>query len=327
MSRKTQRQLAEDVYRATMNDLALSRAGIQTIQHETIGFTVFADWFDRHHTEKRRGKVREREILKRLKAEFGSADLATITRPRVQEYITARLAQKVPRTTRTVSANTVNREVDLLKAMLREAVPTYLTENPLKGLKKLRVIEVRKRVLTPAEERRLLAELAPADRALFIVAVDTLVRLSNLLNLRWEDVRGKQLYVRDSKTGPYSVPLSTRASAALAGLTRKGPYCFPHRRKAKKERDWRGAVRLALRRACARCRPKVPYGRAVAGVTFHTATRATAATRMLRSGIDLRTVQEVGNWEDLRSVQRYLHTDARRTRQAVNRIGRDVTPT
>jgi hypothetical protein len=38
---------------------------------------------------------------------------------------------------RTVSARTVTREVDLLKVMLRDAAPRYLTASPIVGLKRL----------------------------------------------------------------------------------------------------------------------------------------------------------------------------------------------
>ncbi len=140
-------------------------------------------------------------------------------------------------------------------------------------------------------------------------------------DLRWDDVSPTHITLRDSKTGPYQVPLAHRAKAALKALPRKGAYVFPHRRQAKTERDRRGAVRLMLRRACTRA--KLPYGRTMGGVTFHTATRASGATRMLRAGVDPRTVQAVGNWHDFRSMQEYLQTDDRLMRQAVNTIGAD----
>jgi site-specific recombinase XerD len=74
-----------------------------------------------------------------------------------------------------------------------------------------------------------------------------------------------------------------------------------------------------LQRACKAA--NVRYGRTAGGITWHTATRATGATRMLRDRTDLRTVQQVGNWKDIRSVQSYLETDTRAARRAVNRIG------
>jgi integrase len=307
-----------------MTALALTRYELPLEDPTTISFDAYATWYDTHVIAKRRGKERDRATLTHLRAFFKTDDLLTLTRARAQEYSTHRLSQVVPRTTRHVKPRTVNREVALLKEMLRDAVPRYLKVSPLAGMKALRVVKPVTRILSQAEESRLLAQLAPLDQAFYIVAVDTLIRLGNVLNLRREECRGSVLMLTDSKTGPYTVPLSPRAKAALASLPKKGPYVFPHRRTAKNPRDWRGAVRLMLKRACARCTPPVPYGRAVAGITFHTGTRATGATRMLQAGADLRTVQGVGNWKDIRSVQDYLHTDEPHKQAAVALIGQGV---
>jgi hypothetical protein len=56
---------------------------------------------------------------------------------------------------RHVAAVTVNREIDLLKAMLRDAVPKYLSASPIVGLARLKTFKPRRRLLLPAEEKRL----------------------------------------------------------------------------------------------------------------------------------------------------------------------------
>lgn len=312
-SRKHQREQAEAVYRSRMTDLARMANGLPALDPERITFSAFADWYDMHVIAKHRGKDRERQILVHLRAAFGPKPLHAITPTAVTEYETARLARVKPRT--------VNREVALLKAILAAAVPRYLPASPLAGRKMLRVVKPRKRVLTAEEEARLLAQLPPADRALFVLAVDTLIRLSNAVNLSRAEDKGTHLELVDSKTGPYEVPLSTRARAALDALPKQGPYFFPHRRTAKLARDTRGAIRRLLERACKRCDPPIPYGRAVAGITWHTATRASGATRMLRAGVDPKTVQEIGNWASLEQMSEYLMTDSDRKRAAVETIG------
>lgn len=325
--RRQQRQEAEEIYRARMTELARARHDLPSRTPKTISFAKYADWFEKHHIPKRRGAERERELLVPLRAFFGTRDLSTIDRTLVQEYMTARLAERIgpeppdgePDTRPPkVRASTVNREVDLLKSMLREAVPKYLRASPLVGMKRLRTVPIKKRVLTPEEETRLLTHLAPADRGLYIVAVDTLMRLSNVLNLTRAEDKGTHLELIDSKTGPYDVPLSDRARAALDAIPDDGPYYFAHRRVAKTERDRRGSVRQMLERACELA--GIPYGRATAGITFHTGTRATGATRMLRAGVDPKTVQTVGNWKSLEQMGAYLQTDRELMRAAVNRI-------
>lgn len=324
--RKQLEQQADLVYKAAMVELARARFDLPALTADTIGFHAYADWFDTHHLSKYRDAERDRNTLDHLRSFFGSDDLTTITRARVQEYMTWRLSARIgpapkpgrPDTRRVVKPITVNREVDVLKAMLREAVPKYLKASPIVGMKRLRVVKIRKRIITPAEERRLIKALPAADAALYIVAVDTLIRLGNVLDLKRSENKGTHLALEDSKTGPYEVPLSDRARKALDQLPDTGPYYFQHRRGAKTARDRRGAIRRMLERACAKA--EVPYGRVIAGTTFHQATRATGATRMIQRGADVRTVQGVGNWRDFRSMQDYLETDREHMRAAVNLI-------
>ncbi len=135
---KRNRQLAEDAYHQRMTELTRDAYHLPTPMDErpSIAFRRYAEWFEQHHVTKHRGAQREREILKTLTRFFSTDDLRTLTRARVSEYVTWRRDTAIRRTERKVSAGTVNREVDLLKAMLREAVPTYFEVSPLLGLKR-----------------------------------------------------------------------------------------------------------------------------------------------------------------------------------------------
>jgi hypothetical protein len=115
----------------------------------------------------------------------------------------------------------------------------------------------KKRILDLEEASRLLEQLAPADRVLFIVAVDTLARSHR--GGRPRHAPG----ARRLEDGARTRPLSARARAALDSLPVDGPYYFEHRRTAKTERDRRGAIRRMLERACKRCKPPILYGRDV----------------------------------------------------------------
>ena len=320
--RKQQRQLAQDVYISRMNDLA--RRAHRLPATRTVPFSAQVDWYEVNVLPTLRGADRERAALIHLRAFFGDDDLITLTPDRVHEYETHRLRQFVPRTKRHVSARTVNREVGVLKQVLQSAVPRYFDVSPIRGVELLRVVKPKKRILEADEEARLLAAMRPVDRAFYLVALDTLMRLSNVINLRRDEDKGTHFELTDSKTGPYEVVISTRVRAALDALPEDGDYYFPHRRQAKNERDWRGAVRLMLKRACAKA--GVPYGRAVGGITFHTGTRATGATRILRAGHDLKTLMEVGNWRDMRSAGEYLHSNRQLQRNAVNAITPALRP-
>ncbi len=192
----------------------------------------------------------------------------------------------------------VNREVDVLKVMLRDAAPKYLPVSPLVGMKRLKTVKPKRRLMQDAEETKLLAVADPQDRALIILGIDTLARMGDLLDVQRTDREGVWLDIRDPKSGePYSAALSPRAVAALEAIPGDSPYYFSKFRCAKKERDWRGSVRQRLETLCKRA--GVPYGKAQHGITFHWATRRTGATRQLiKKRIPLSVVQRQGNWKN-----------------------------
>jgi site-specific recombinase XerD len=49
--------------------------------------------------------------------------------------------------------------------------------------------------------------------------------------------------------------------------------------------------------------------------------RHTFASRLVKAGVDLRTVQELGGWSSLAMVQRYSHPDEEHKLEAVQRLG------
>lgn len=297
--RKENRALVERIYHERM---AKRAAGTLEQRKPVTTLKAFAAWFEEHKLPQRRGREREAGILPQLVAVLGARPLAELTPAVITQYwITPRLASKKTINGRTFTAGpaTVNREVDFLKAILNAAVPEYLERSPLYGMKRLKMPTPRRRLLHPDEEQRLLEVLAPDDRALFLIGLDGLVRLGDILDLRWSDWRKDVLYIADPKAGGgFSIPLSKRAQKALAALERNSsPYIFARRRVAETERDRRSAIRKMLRRACAAANPPIPYGRSLGGITFHWATRRTGATRMLTRGVDIGTTQKVGRWK------------------------------
>ncbi len=286
--RQDSKRLAVDRYHQRMNEIA-ARLYKLPIAQPTIRFTKYADAYAAHVISHHRGKGRELELLAPLRQFFADDLLTAIDPDRVRAYMTARRVH--------VSASTVNREVDVLKSMLREAVPTYLATSPLKGLKKLATIKPRRRLLSAEEETRLLEKGDAQDRALLILGLDTLLRLGDLLELEHRDYAAPWLYVRDPKSGePYQVALSPRASQAIEALPSTKPMLFPKFRRGADPRDWSRAARQRFAYLCKLA--DVPYGKAQGGVTFHWATRRTGATRMLmQHGVPLPVVQRHGNWK------------------------------
>lgn len=295
-------RLATQLYHERMIARARGAAGPKP----AIAFSAFAAWFREHKLPHRRGRERDGGILARLLPVFGAYSLAGITPAVVVErWITPRLTSptviKKARGTaaRTVQAgpSTVNREVDLLKAVLQAGVPEYLERSPLFGMKRLKTTTPKRRLLQPDEEERLLRVMAPDDKAFFLIGLDALVRLTDILDVKWTDDHGDQLWIADPKAGGgFKVPLSRRARRALDKVPKNSSlYIFSRRRAAETERDRRNGISRMLRKYCEAA--NVPYGRAKGGITFHWATRRTGATRMLTRNVDVGTVQKVGRWK------------------------------
>lgn len=303
--RKASKESALEVYAARM-----LKAGRQAHQLPTEkATTTFRDYsiaYDRDVISHHKGLDREREILAVLRLAFDACDLRVIDRDSVRTWMTERKASGV-------AARTINREVDLLKAMLRDAVPKYLEASPLSQMPRLKTIKPRRRVLSADEERRLLKACEDAqDTALLTLGIDTLQRMGDLLDLRRTDRRGQWIYIRDTKNSDaLEVPLSPRASKALDAITHEQSYYFEKFRRAVKPRDWRSSVRQRLEYLCEKA--GVPFGQAQNGVTFHWATRRTGATKLVvRKRVPIPVAQRLGNWSKP-GVLLEIYTDAQRS--------------
>lgn len=303
------RHLAETRYHQRLAELV--SAAYQLPGHRaTRTVREHLAWYRTHLTAHKRGRVRETEILATLEDAFGSRAIDALTKADVQEWMTSRRAE--------VSPATVNRELDVLKHVLVSAVPTYLPVSPIAGLRRLRGPKTEPRLLARDEETRLLKVLDPPDQAIITMALDTLMRLSDIVNLKRAQDHGSYLTVLDPKVDQYRVPVSRRLRKALDKLPTAGAYYFPHRRRAVDPAGYRNSIKSMLQRACKKA--NIPYGRGV-GLTFH-ALRHTGATRMLEAGVDLRTVQELGGWSSLRQLTRYTHPSEAAKKAAVERVGR-----
>jgi hypothetical protein len=290
--RQDSRKLALDRYHQRMNELS---ARLYKLPSATpaIRFTNYAESYARDVIAHRRGAIRETDALAPLRGFFGDDLLSAIDPDRVRAYHTHRRTGVRP-----AAARTVNREVDLLKGMLRDAVPKYLNASPLTNMKRLRVVPPRRRFVTDAEFARLLAVCEDAqDRAVLLLGRDPLVRLGDILDVQASDRDGPWLYVRDPKAGaPYEVALSPRTQRALDALDPGAGWLFPKFRRAQAPRDWSGSVRQRLEYLCRLA--GLPYGRSRNGITFHWGTRRSGATEQLvQNRVPLPVVQKQGNWK------------------------------
>ena len=208
---------------------------------EATGPTVadLAEQYFREHVSVRckpgTAKLHRRVVRKHILPEFGKLPVAAVCREHVTD-LHYRL-RHVP-----AMANQV---IVTLSRMLNQAEIWGLVPeggNPCRFVVKYRQRK-RERFLTEEEFRRLgrvLAALEATGRvpvhaaAAIRLLMLTGCRRNEILTLRWEDVHldVNELRLRDSKTGPRTVPLSPAAVKVLAGLPRAAgnPWVIAGRR-------------------------------------------------------------------------------------------------
>lgn len=305
--RKENRAQAEAIYHARMNQLAREKVGLPI--DSRITFSSFATWYLKHHTAKHASAPSERSLIATLLAYFGPMRLTEIHPNVVTEYDTARRKTGVKVSTR-------HREITLLKTMLTRAIGQHLSASPLAHYSTPAGKVVAKRTLSGSEEPPLLDALRALDpdiADLYLVGVGTLLRQSNIVHLQRKDYRGDHLALK-TKTGPHTVNLTgptelqTRAAAVLEQRmpSAHAGYFFPalHQRFATSS-GARAQFLRTVRDAVESCGH--PWGLERGGLVWHTLTRASGATRLIREyGVDVRTVQLMGPWSSLDQMMVYL---------------------
>ena len=156
---------------------------------------------------------------------FGGRPIADIDRREVRNWFASLRATPVA----------ADRSMPMLSVIMREAEAMNLRpegSNPCRGIRRYRR-KGRERFLSDDELRRLAGTLSahverrPQQVAVIRLLLLTGCRKGEILTLRWSDFREGHLFLRDSKTGPRTVWLSTPARRVLDSLERTGPWVFP----------------------------------------------------------------------------------------------------
>jgi len=157
-----------------------------------------------------------------LNQTFGGKCLHQITPKMVEDYKAQRKVGFSQKTKRMLSPATVNRELACLKTMFKKAVEWEMTEtNPVTKVKLLREPKGRLRFLTEEEAERLVECSNDHLRPIVVTALNTGMRLGEILKLKWEEVdfENQIVYVTDSKNGEQrQMPMNNLLTDALQGI-------------------------------------------------------------------------------------------------------------
>jgi integrase len=227
-------------------------------------FARFCKIFHERHGQLKVSYQKNAHVTLSLGNFFGETKLSRITAGHIEQYRLMRRAEKSGRDGKSaLSLVTINREIEVLRAMLAKAVKwEFLAKNPAEKVEDYDEDNKRERFLSNDEVRRLLRATkqsrSPLLRPAVYLALETGMRKSELLGLRWDDIHFEagKILARETKSGePRHVPMSRRARWLLNKLAARDPlatWVFESRDRdgAKASAfDVKTAWRAALRRA------------------------------------------------------------------------------
>jgi integrase len=279
-------------------------------------FEKFAERYKEYARANKRGFRNECYRIQQLVETFGKRRLCDLTTWDAEKLKTDMNKSKRPAT--------VNRILGNAKHMLAMAVKWgELSKNPFAGVNLLPVPRMPERILQENEEPSLLEACtrvrAPYLRPIVIVALNTGMRKGEILSLQWSqvDLTNRLIHVQNGKT-EYSdrrIPMNDTVFESLFRLykNRRGGLVFPSPRKNDQRLvDLKSAFGSAVRLS------KIRH------IRFHD-LRHSFATRLVRTGVDLITVQHLLGHAKITMTARYAHPLADDKMAAVRRLDRNET--
>ena len=285
-------------------------------KREEIGFTAFSEVYLQDYAMVAKKSWRTDACrLKVLKRFFKDIDLRAITPLMIERFRKSRLKAGSTK-------STCNRYLQLLKRMLNLAIEeNYTAGNPARKVKLYSEKDnLRERILTEDEERKLMETCSDVLRPILIVALNTGMRKGEILNLTWSQVDfiNRRIRVEKTKSGKVRfIPINDILFYQLNTLREmdgQSPYIFFNSETGKPYVDMKTGFKAACRRA------------EIEGLRFHD-LRHTFATRLVEKGVDIETVRDLLGHSSIIITQRYTHSNDDRKRKAVELLSCDVCVT
>lgn len=298
-----------------------------------IPFEEFADeYLELYSKQNKRSWQRDRIMLDNLKRFFKGVPLQAIGPEQVERFKAQRKTEMVVRFKATkktpISPATVNRELACLKTLFNKAEEWgRIDKNPIRAVRKFKEKNSQERILTAEEAKRLLESASEAIRPVLVVALNTGMRRSEILGLKWSNVdltRG-YLFIEESKSGrSRKIPMNGAVMEAFMRLPHKSEFVFFNPETGNHILDVKTAFHAACRRA--KKDPNDEKDLGIVGLRFHD-LRHTAASKMIEAGVDLVTVSKILGHASIQMTMRYAHPTPENMRLAVDRLGMILDPT
>lgn len=272
----------------------------------------YSAWMEGRHRSANSKSYRIKDMVER----FGNLPLSRFDTNLVETYQTNLINKGL-------KPASVNKNISLLKAMINKAVDWDMTvESTLKKVRKVKALKEnnkRLRYLSKEEIPLLIENCDKHLRPIVITALNTGMRKSEVLGLRWDMVDLKNGFILLDKTknnARREIPINETLRETLSGIIRRldVPYIFINPSEDKPYKDVKNSFRAALRRS------------GINNFHFHD-LRHTFASHMVMSGVDITTIKELLGHKSLTMTLRYAHLAPGHKKMAVETLDRALQET
>lgn len=298
---------AEKIENAFKYKLLQQQNGVIPREEKNIPLYKILNLYESYSENNHKDKIHKNSKIDIIKKFFGSnTPIQKIKSSEIENF------RKYLKQNKCLSNATINRYVCVLSKSFNLAINDgYILINPCKSLKKLKEDNEIPRYLTLEEEVNLFKELAEHLKPIVICALQTGLRRGNILNLRWEQINLETNLIIIEKQNnkghkDIQIPISEKLMNELnkIGIKKEG-YVFINPETNKPY----NTIRKGFLEACKRAKIK--------NFRFHD-LRHTVGTRLIKQGVDVKTVQELFAHSSIITTQRYLHTSVDRKKSAID---------
>lgn len=302
----TTKQEAEKIENAFKYKLQQQQNGVIAKDNKNIPLYKILDLYSDYSENNNKDNIHKNSKIETIKSFFGANKPSQdIKRSDIEDF------RRFLLDTKKLSKATVNKYVCVLSKAFNLAIDdNLLLINPCRGIKKLKEDNEIPRYLSTEEEKNLFRELPEHLKPIVICALQTGLRRSNILNLRWEQIDFDFGFIEIEKQEnkghkEIKIPISDKLMNVFnaIGLQEQG-YVFVNPLTNKPY----NTIRKGFLEACKRA--------GVKNFRFHD-LRHTVGTRLIEKGVDIKTVQELFAHSSIVTTQRYLHTSVNRKRNAI----------
>ena len=275
-------------------------------------FFELCEKFEEYAVNNRKNYAKDKGMVTRFKNFYGNCLLSDFDTFSVERYRTKRRnAKKKPAT--------INKEVGILRRMFNIAMDnSWMSKNPAlkRHVKPMPVENTEKRIITPAEERKLLAACTGECaylKPIIICALHSGMRKSEILNLEWKNVdldnRIITILIQKNRKKSY-IPMSETLTRELTKLyqQKSSKYVFVNPITNLPYVNIRNNYNKILTQA------------GITDFTFHS-LRHTACTRLLEQGVPVDVVKEIMRHSNVEiTLEVYNHINQSRKFEAIKAL-------